>query len=315
MITDCRIRVGAEQAGKRADLVVADTFPGSSRSLIRMAFANDWIRVNGRRCAPSHSLAAGDVIEVERLYEVSDRRIIPRKDLPLQVLYEDDWLIAVDKPAGWPVHPVRVGESHTLASALVARYPECAGIGDPFFPAFVHRLDGDTSGVVLAARSAAAHGRLREQFRRHMVTKEYAALVWGHPPPQGVLSGYLAHDRSRPGRMIAAPSPRTDSGRRWMWAETRFRVAARYASHALLDIRITTGVTHQIRCQLAAAGFPVVGDQLYGGLRTDGTSAMRRHFLHATGIVFRHPADGRKIHIRSPLPPELRRILDQLNSE
>lgn len=334
MIEQLRIHVRLDDAGKRADQVVLACVPTSDRALVRAAFTTGEIcrvtltpegREEKRRIPKGYKVRAADVIEVTRLYEKKDRRVVPNPDLALSVIYEDDAVLAFNKPAGLPVHPLRVNETNTLANAMVARYPETAEIGpNPLFPALVHRLDTDTSGVLLAARTERAYAALRHQFQTRQVRKEYCALVLGHPPDRGILEHYLAHDPARPGHMLVRlPLRKEESSRarhskkrmRWMRAVTEYQVSATIGNFALLKVTIRTGVTHQIRCQLAAAGFPIVNDILYGGPCLDGLSWQARHFLHASAVECRHPFTEVPMRIEAPWPQKWQEAIERLRKE
>lgn len=333
MIEQLRIQVRPDDAGKRADQVVFAYVPTSDRALVRAAFTAGEIclvtltpdgREEKRSIPKGYKVRDADVIEVTRLYEKKDRRVLPNPDLPLPVIYEDDAMLAFNKRAGLPVHPLRLNETHTLANAMVARYPETAEIGpDPLFPALVHRLDTDTSGVLLAARTESAYAALRHQFRMRQVRKEYCALVLGQPPDRGILEHYLGHDPVRPGHMLARlPLQKKESFRarhskkqmRWMRAVTEYQVSDRIGKFALLQVTIRTGVTHQIRCQLSAAGFPIVNDVLYGGPCVEGLFAPTRHFLHASAVECHHPFTEVPMRIEAPLPQKWQEAIEHLRN-
>ena len=251
----------------------------------------------GRRVVP------GSRITVVRLLERTDSWVVPEPDLPLIMLREDPLFVALDKPAGMPVHPLAPGETGTLAGALAARHPECAQAGDePAMGGILHRLDGGTSGVILAARTREAYRAIRDQFRRHAIDKTYLAVVEGHVPAAGRIESLLAHTPGDRGRMRGIPADGDARGERVLRAITEYEPIERRESTTLLRVRIRTGVTHQIRCQLAAAGWPIVGDRVYGSVSW-GTGAAR-HLLHAAEIVFTHPGTGERVRVESPAPPE-----------
>lgn len=312
VIHDQTILATPADIGVRLDRVVATHCPGSTRAFILDAIANDDIFVNDRVAPKGSKIRAGDRILVHALFEQADKRVKPEPDLPLVVIHRDDALLVLDKPAGMPVHPLGPGETGTLANALVAREPALADIGDdPLFPSLAHRLDTDTSGLVVAARTAEAYTFLRDAFHQHRVDKTYCALVRGSPPDTARLQHYLAHLPDQPGRMrVFRERPEQYAGPRLMQAVTEFRVRTRYRDHALLDVRIETGVTHQIRAQLAAVGCPIAGDKLYGG--TPDRLDPPRQFLHAAALAFTHPTSGQTVRFTAPLPSDLEATLAQL---
>lgn len=314
MIRNTTFRISDQEAGERLDRTVARRVPNSTRALILDAISAGRIQLNGRRADKGIKVRAGDEIRVQSLLERADNRAHPNPALPLTILHEDATLLVLDKPAGMPVHPLAAEETDTLANALVAYDPALAAIGDdPLFPALVHRLDTGTSGVMLAARTAEAYAFLREEFHVHRVEKEYRALVHGEPPASGRLEHYLAHHPARPGFMrVFAERPARYAGPRLLQAVTEFTVITRYPGHALLSVRIPTGVTHQIRAQLAAFGHPIVGDALYGSPAADGEHGLGRHFLHAATIACPHPATREQVRFTAPLPAELSAVLAKL---
>lgn len=307
MIENHTIAVPKESAGLRADRFVAAQIPSSTRALAERAFERGDILVNNRPATKGLKLRAGDTLHIARLLESADNRAMPNRDLPLYVIYEDDSVLVLDKPAGMPVHPLSPDETGTLANALLARHPELAEIGsDRLFPSILHRLDTDTSGVVLAARTSAAYDFLRTEFRERRVKKEYIALVRGRPPGPARLEHYLSHDPKRRGRMLAAEKP-GGGAEKAMRAVTEFSIAKTCGKYTLLDVVIRTGVTHQIRCQLAAAGYPIACDPLYGG--AEGELGLKRHFLHAAAIEFAHPGTGKNVRFEAAMPADLKAAL------
>lgn len=291
----------------RLDRALADAL-GVGRAVIKRAFASGEVRVRGRRARASDPAEPGAEVAVE-LEDVSGP-IAPDPSLPLQVLAEGPgWLVA-DKPAGVATHPLREGETGTLASAVVARYPECAGASpDPRDGGALQRLDVETSGCVLFARTREAWDAIRGQLSARSVEKRYLALVAGHLAAGGVCSVALAQ---RGGRVVPVPDPDRPpkSTGKPRPAETHFDVLRGYAQQTLLDVRIVTGVMHQIRAHLAFLGHPVVGDLLYGGPAA-AVPGLERHFLHAAAVGFERPEGGRA-RVESPLPRELEEALARL---
>jgi len=319
MLANLQLVVTAAQAGLRLDRWLVQRLPTTTRALALAALADGQVLVGGRPAAKGRKLAVGETVEVVHLLEQADLAVQPEPDLPLEVAYEDAHLLALNKPAGMPVHPLHAGERGTLANALVARYPALAGVGgDPLFPAMVHRIDGDTSGLLLAAKTDAMYQALRRAFQARQVRKIYLALVHGVPARGQKLEHELAHDPGRPGHMVVVTSRNRRKIRRPLRAVTEFEVAQRFAAHALLRVTIRTGVTHQIRCQLAAIGHPIVGDRLYGHAVTPTSptplSELARHFLHAARLELAHPATGAPLTIEAPLPPDLQAVLRGLST-
>lgn len=296
--------------GERLDRHLLNAYPWLDRATVEDLLASGQIRLNGRPAKKGAKLAAGDVLDCRDVPEPADLKLQPNPNLPLAVLYEDDVVLALDKPSGQPTHPLRWAETDTLANALVARYPELAGIGDDrLFPALLHRLDTQTSGLVLAAKTAAAYANLRAQFRRFTVKKHYLALVHGRVDKPGSLAAPLTHQTRSPCKMAIARHPDKVPQRDLFAAETSWIPLEIGKEFSLLDVTIYTGVTHQIRCHLAAAGYPIVGDVLYGSSSSPSTTNHQpptnsRHWLHAARLICTHPATGRSLDVACRLPPD-----------
>ncbi|MFZ4395306.1 MAG: RluA family pseudouridine synthase [Kiritimatiellia bacterium] len=310
MICNVQFTVSSAEAGERLDAVVRAHFPQSTAALVRRALDEGTAGVQGRDVAKGGKVRAGEVVVITQLLETSDLRVRPNPALRLEILFQDHDLVAVNKPAGMAVHPLRPDETDTLANALVARFPEIAELGDqPLLAGVAHRIDTDTSGVVLAARTAAAFASLRAQFAARQVRKTYFALVAGIVRQDGELTHDLAHHPTSRGRMVDARSLRVPE--RPMRAVTAYRVLQRMGENTLLEVTIFTGVTHQIRCQLALIDHPLLGDTLYHGPVVPGFS---RHFLHAAAVAFAHPRTGSPVRIEAPLTPDLRKLLGTCRS-
>jgi 23S rRNA pseudouridine1911/1915/1917 synthase len=251
--------------GTRLDRLLLNTYPWLDRTTVEDLIAAGHIRLNGRLAKKGAKPVPGDTLDCRDIPEPADLRLQPNPDLPLHILYEDDTLLALDKPAGMPTHPLRFTETETLANALVARFPKLAAIGpDRLFPALLHRLDTQTSGLVLAAKTPAAYTNLRDQFRRFTVRKHYTALVHGHVEGPGRLDAPLTHQTRSPCKMAVVRNPDKIPARDQFAALTEWVPLQTGKAFTLLDVVIYTGVTHQIRCHLAAAGHPIAGDTLYG---------------------------------------------------
>jgi len=292
--------VPAGSAPERLDIFVARHLQGTSRQRAVKLIAEGAVRLNGRRRPKGALVQAGDVVNLA--YDASKKTALQANpDLDIPVLYADDVVVAVDKPAGRPSHALRPHERETVANFLLARFPEMRSIGNTEGEAgLVHRLDTGTSGVLLAARTSDAYAKLRRQFSAAEILKEYLALVVGDVAKPGEIRIPLAHDRRHPGRMRLCPDAVSARTLRARPAVTRYRPLQRTGTLTLVAVEIPTGVTHQIRAHLASMNHPIVGDTLYGG------SAAPRPMLHATRITFRHPSTGRRLRVESPLPTDVK---------
>jgi len=287
--------------GKRLDQFLRERLPQYSRSRLQ-----DWIQqgrvlVDGSPVKRSHLLKGAESIHVQP-GELTPLRATP-EDLPLDVLYEDADVIAINKPAGIVVHTGAGHHSGTLVNAVLHRFGKLSTVGGDLRPGIVHRLDRFTSGVILVARTDAAHRHLAEQFAARQVEKIYVALVHGSVKnDQGQITTPIARDPVRRVRMTA----RLAQGRQ---AITSYQVLKRFQQFTLLEVKIGTGRTHQIRVHLASIRHAVVGDKLYGA----PASALGRYFLHARQITFTSPSSGDRITLAAPLPAELENFLGDLS--
>lgn len=309
MISTTTFSISKEEEGKRLDALLAVHFPSSTRAFCREAILHGSVLVNGVVCINKGNKArAGETVTVDRLLEADDNRVAPDPSVELHILFEDASLLAVNKPAGMAVQPLKCREKGTLMNGLVARYPELAGIGDqPLMAGALHRIDAETSGLVLAARTQDVFEDMRKQFAERKVVKVYYALVEGHVGVPGCMKNELAHDPDVPYcRMVNADSLQNPDRR--MYAETAFKPVEWIDRWTLLEVTITTGVTHRIRCQLALNGTPIVGDALYGARERFDTE---RHFLHAYSASFRHPGNGQPCRIEAPLTPDFETFLEE----
>jgi len=288
--------------GERVDRALA-MLTGYSRADVQTLIRDGDVLVDGEVVAKSRKLVAGEVVEV--LAEPSGVPLPVGEDVEVVVVDADDDVIVVDKPAGLVVHPGAGHTTGTLVNGLLARYPELAGIGDPVRPGIVHRLDRDTSGLMIVARSPRAYGALVAMLAAREIERHYVALVWGEPSSKrGVIDAPIGRSSARRTRMAVREGGRD--------ARTVYEVRATYDEPvvSLLDCRLETGRTHQIRVHLSAIGHPVVGDGTYGGSRQ--SLPLSRPFLHAASLRFRHPVTDEERRYESPLPPELREVLDAL---
>ena len=282
-----------EHAGARLDVYLAPSLP--SRAAAQRLIDAGAVTVDGRARPRSWRVSAGELVEA-----TPPATAAPGPQPELDVVYEDDELMVVDKPAGLVTHPAPGHEGPTVAQALSGR---AAGGDDPERAGIVHRLDRDTSGLMLVAKSEQAHAALQRMIRERQVTREYLALVEGAPDSDsGTIDAPLGRDRVR----RALQSTRTDKPRE---AVTHFRVLERYPRTSLLELRLETGRTHQIRAHLAAIGHPVCGDRAYGGSESGRRLGLERQFLHAARLMFSHPTTGELVTCESKPPADLRHIL------
>ena len=290
------------------DAALLRAFPSTTRAFARQAIEGGNVRVNGRAAVKGLKLRGGETLHIRELLEAADNRVLPAGNCP-NPIFEDDALLAFDKPSGQPVQPLSCRETGTLMNAVVSHYPECREIGDsPLMAGALHRIDADTSGLVIVARNAEAFYRLRAQFSNQTVKKTYLALVEGSVAAGGTLENDLAHDPTLPFcRMIDASQNRLTEAQRsrlkTLHAVTAFkpigRTTAGNEERTLLEVTIFTGVTHQIRAQLAMARMHIINDRLYGAFAIENQQG---HCLHALAAKFTHPISGEPVEIRTPFP-------------
>jgi 23S rRNA pseudouridine1911/1915/1917 synthase len=296
-----------EDSGLRLDAWLARVLPDLSRGRIQSLIAGGHITIGGRPPKPSHKVTPGLTASV---VIPPPEPAEPRAEaIPLAIVYEDADIVVVDKPAGLVVHPAAGHAAGTLVNALLHHCPDLQGIGGELRPGIAHRLDRDTSGLLVAAKNDAALAGLQAQFKSHLVRKVYLTLAAGHPePPAGrieSLIGRSSHDRKK---MSANPS-------RGREAVTHYETVSRFGDKlcSLLRVRIETGRTHQIRVHLSHLGHPIVGDPVYGRTADPRLPAPAdRQMLHAAELAFTHPRTGRPLSFSSPLPPDMQALLDAL---
>jgi 23S rRNA pseudouridine1911/1915/1917 synthase len=299
----------------RLDAFARRCLPHLSRQALAEAVSEKLFRINGRIARKGDKLKPGDrlVFDGPEVWLATGPE--PDAELEVPIAYEDDSVLVLNKPAGVATHGFSGRDRNTLANFLAARFSDLLIVGKSRWePGLVHRLDRDTSGLVLAAKTQRAFDRLKAQFRDRKVKKNYWALVWGITADEGTIAYPLAHDPRDPTRMRALAEPTPAAAPRSWKAVTRFRKVAVARGATLLDIEMTTGVTHQIRAHLAAAGHPLVGDPIYGGGKAD-PSGLRRQFLHARRLEFKHPERATTLTVEAELPPELRQVLQSLGME
>ena len=308
-------KVDDTSVDSRLDTYLASQIQTWSRARLQRLIENEDVVVNGRSAKASYRLRKGDEVEVELV--ASPAEIFEPQNIPLDIVHEDDALIVINKPAGLVVHPAAGIHSGTLANALafhLQNLPASAGL---IRPGIVHRLDRDTSGLLVVAKTEEALENLSEQFRDRTVFKSYIALVHGRVDnASGRIDQPLARDPSNRTRMAVVRSGRS--------ALTLYKVRKHYHRFTLLDVELKTGRTHQIRVHLMWLHHPVVGDETYGGGRDNNIQDarlrsmvrnLRRHFLHAERLAITHPTTGARLEFHATLPNELSNLLTQLDSE
>jgi 23S rRNA pseudouridine1911/1915/1917 synthase len=290
-----RFLVSDADAGARLDRVLAAQPEVGSRALAQRLIAKGGVLVAGARPGKSRLLSAGESVEVE----LPEQHALVAEELDLRIVWQDSHLLVVDKPAGIVAHPAGGHVAGTLVHGVLAH--GAAG-GDVDRPGIVHRLDRDTSGLLLVARSELVHRRLQAAIRRREVERRYLALVRGRPRSRtGRITAPIGRDRRDRARIsLDTGSPRD--------AVTWFEVRELLPAHALLEVRLETGRTHQVRVHLEAIGLPVAGDPVYG---LAGDLGLERQFLHAYRLRLRHPVEDRELDVESPLPPDLEAALER----
>ena len=305
-----RLRVDESMAGLRVDAAVARLLPGLSRSQIRRLMEEGLVLVDSHPAKPSKRVAGGEEVVVT-LPPPEPLDVVPQ-DLDLDILYEDEHIVVVDKPAGMTVHPGAGVREGTLVNALLARCSGLSGVGGKLRPGIVHRLDKGTSGVMVAAKNDAAHTSLVEQFKARAVEKRYVAVAAGRvEPAEGRVEMAIGRHRSERKRM----SPATRKPRE---AVTEWRVVERLQGATVVEVMPRTGRTHQIRVHFKELGFPLVGDPVYGGLRglppplREAARRLGRPALHAAALAFHHPATGEWVEFAAPLPADMVQLMESL---
>ena len=300
-------RVPAALDGERVDRVVA-MLTGLPRAEVAVLVDSGAVRLRGRVVSKSSTrVVEGDELDVEVPEPVEPAVTAAEPDVDVPVVFVDDDVIVVDKPPAMVVHPGAGNAGGTMVSGLLARFPELAGVGESDRPGVVHRLDKGTSGLLVVARTPRAYESLVAQLSARTVERTYLALVWGHPEPAtGVVDAPIGRSRRDPTRMAVSSTGRE--------ARTRYEVRQRFTQPidaSLLECRLETGRTHQIRVHLGAIGHPIVGDPRYRGARTSFPAP--RPFLHAHALAFAHPATGERMSFASPLPDDLTAVLALLS--
>lgn len=310
-----------DAAGQRLDQWLALKIPDVSRVRVQQLIEQEKITVNGASPKASMRLKGGEEILV------TGRVALPplhayAEDIPLDVVYEDDDIAVINKPAGMTVHAGsgkgEAGSKGTLVNALLHRFGNLSQVDDPLRPGIVHRLDKDTSGLMVVAKNDIAHRKLAAQFLHREVKKTYLALVHGWlPKPQGTVNTPISRDLKRRERMTTRRSDGRAAVTHWKVLKS---IEGKHGKFSLLEIKIETGRTHQIRVHLASLGHPVAGDALYGAPRAlpgyvgtaSKAASMGRHYLHSFALQFRHPISNKPLSFEQPLPAELKEFLDRV---
>ena len=303
------LTVEPDYEGQRLDRFLVANLEGQSRSQVQRAIADGHVTVDGRQARSNLSVHEGDRVHVALPAAVPGQA--EAEPLPLDILYQDPDLVVLNKPAGMVVHPAAGHASGTLVNALLHHITDLSGIGGELRPGIVHRLDRGTSGVMVVAKTDAAHQELARQFHDREVVKEYIALVWGVVQAGRRIDAAIGRDTVQRQKMSA----RSKHARH---AVTRITRAHHLPGVTLCQVAIQTGRTHQIRVHLSAIGHPIVGDSLYGGVHRRVAGDIRavlrleRPFLHAARLSFVHPRDGRRMDFTTPLPADLETVLNDL---
>lgn len=317
-------RTALEDAGRRLDQFLTAVLENVSRARVQELIEQQKVRVNGATARPALKLRGAELIEVVGEAERPALKAAP-ENIPLDVVYEDEYLAVINKPAGMVVHAGAGGEERnrgTLVNALLFRFRDLSGIGGEARPGIVHRLDKETSGLMVVAKTDEIHRKLAAQFASRQVKKKYIALVMGWPAEKGTVAAEISRDRLRPTRMTTRRAGGRSAVSHWrVWR----KLETRYGKFALVDVAIETGRTHQIRVHLSSIHHPVVGDSLYGAphvlrVQPSKTSvrgksqpeqqlSLDRNFLHAAALEFVHPATRERLSFERPLPPDLQKFL------
>jgi 23S rRNA pseudouridine1911/1915/1917 synthase len=288
-----------DKSGVRLDKFVGERCPELSRTHAQKLIGDGCITVNGRVAKASLKLSLGDKVDI--VIPPTPLSPLSPEEIPLNIIYEDDDLLVVDKPAGLTVHPAPGHPGHTLLNAILSHYPHLIDISDSLRPGIVHRLDKDTSGVMLVAKNRVAQANLVNQFRARSVVKAYLVLVKGKLTPEsGIIEAAIGRDPRNRKRMAVVSRGRE--------ARTEYRVVRYLGNYTLLEVTPETGRTHQIRVHLAAIGYPVVGDATYGVK----SPHLSRQFLHACRLGFNLPSTGEYVEFTSALPPDLEQALKDI---
>lgn len=297
-------KVTEDHETERLDKFLALKVPYISRVRLQEYIKEGYVQVNGKLSKAAYRLDLNDIITIE-IPNMIPAEIKPQR-IPLEIIYEDKYLLAINKPAGMVVHPAPGAEDGTLVNALIERYPKLTKWGEPHRSGIIHRLDKDTSGVILAALTEETQLQMQAKFQQREIIKVYWALVDGHPRTDtGTIEAEIGRDPKQRKKMAVRRNGKD--------ASTDFKVIQEFEHHSLLELHPETGRTHQIRVHLAFIGCPVAGDRVYG--HRDSTIGINRFFLHARSITFTHPITGQGMYLEAPLAPELDQVLKKLSQD
>ena len=283
-------------SGTRLDKFIVAACPDYSRSYLQKIIESGLITVNGKAAKPGQRLEAGSRVDIT--FPVNTPNSLEAEDRPLKIIYEDDDILVIDKPPGLTTHPSPGQTEGTLINVVLAYYPDLAELGETMRPGIVHRLDKDTSGIIIIAKNIRAQLNLINQFRDRTVKKTYITLVKGHLTPEtGIIDAPIGRHPVNRIKMAVLKSG--------LYARSEYKVLQYLSEYTLCEVRPETGRTHQIRVHMAAIGYPVVGDATYGVK----VPFLKRQFLHAARIKFKHPVSGAEIELKSDLPDDLKEAL------
>ena len=296
--------IQSEQVGLRLDRFLVSVLQEISRSNAQQLITDSLVLVNGKASKASYALRLGDVVQALQTIIRAPAISVKPLEFPLDIIYEDTDLLIINKAPGMVVHPAPGHYEDTLVNALVAHYPQLQQAHGDIRPGIVHRLDRDTSGLLIVAKNVQTQAALIEMMKRHAIVKRYLTLVEGVVAlDQGSIDAPIGRDpRNRQQMAITSKESRE--------ARTHFRVMQRFARHTLLLVQLETGRTHQIRVHLQAIGHPVVGDLVYGAKHARKGITLQRQFLHAYQLELAHPTTGEKLTLEAPLPDDLQTILE-----
>ena len=301
---DVKIRVEVEQANQRIDKLLSKYFEDFSRTQVQLLIQDKHVQVNGNIVKASYKLVADDEVDIH-IPDPEDTEILP-ENIPLNVVYEDSDVIVVNKPSGMIVHPSAGIYTGTLVNALLYHCHDLSGINGVMRPGIVHRIDKETSGLLMVAKNDMAHQSLSEQLQEHTVTRRYYALVHGLIPHEiGRIEAPIGRDKNDRQKMTCTDKNAKD-------AITNFKVIERFKDMSLVECRLETGRTHQIRVHMQYIGYPVYGDPQYGHRRDDTSQGQ---YLHAKILGFIHPRTGEEMYFESELPDYFTEKLEELRKE
>ena len=299
-----KITVNIEKQGKRIDAFVSENIDDMSRTMAQKLIDDGKVLVNSKRVKSSYKVETNDIVEVE--IPKPTETTIKAQDIPVPIIYEDDDIIVVNKPKGMVVHPANGNPDGTLVNAILSMCKgSLSGIGGEVRPGIVHRLDKDTSGLIIIAKNDKAHINMSKQIQDRLVTKKYIALVRGVLPEDEATID-MPISRSLKDRK------KMDVNKNGKNAITHFKVLKRYNKYTLIEVKIDTGRTHQIRVHMSHIGYPIIGDEVYSNGKNE--FGVEGQMLHAKSLDFKHPITGKQIHLEAPLPEYFQKVLDILDN-